>query len=120
MLKRSAYPFDYCTMYYLVSGSLKAIRDPFLPSTEPSLHLPAQSHLQEPVKAPPGSPSTKLHFASQVAALKAEWAKQEEEIKEEERRRQERIHQVRSECEEFNRCPQIDLRQHISQANRKG
>ncbi len=48
-----------------------------------------------------------LHFAFQVAAMKADSAKQEEETKEEEQRRQERMHQLRSECEEFNRCPQI-------------
>ncbi|BDA46337.1 probable cilia- and flagella-associated protein 53 [Coccomyxa sp. Obi] len=41
--------------------------------------------------------------AKEVAAMKAVWAKQEEETKEEERRRKERMHQLRSECEEFNR-----------------
>lgn len=40
----------------------------------------------------------------QVAALKAEWARQEEETKSEELRRQMRMQQLRIECEEFNRC----------------
>ena len=40
----------------------------------------------------------------QVAALKAEWARQEEETKSEEQRRQMRMQQLRIECEEFNRC----------------
>ena len=53
--------------------------------------------------------STLVHL--QVAALKAEWARQEDETKAEEQRRHMRMQQLRHECEEFNRCSVLEIPQ---------